>query len=115
MGAPIGNANGRRVWLPQYDELLRDRLPKTSASIVAVELNERFGTSFTRNAVIGRAHRRKIEGRHSFANGRPLREPWKALGIAKSTYNRRKQRAEGRMPAPVRKAPETLWLEPLRC
>ncbi len=49
-------------WLPEHDNALREWVAKgMSRRDAAAELNEKFGTKFTRSAVIGRCFRRKIK------------------------------------------------------
>jgi len=51
-------------WTDERTELLRKLWSgKLSASQIAAELGRRFGIPFTRNAVIGRVHRLKLEKR----------------------------------------------------
>lgn len=57
-GAPLGNVNGS-IWKPEHNNALRSLVEGGDLSFagIAAALNELFGTSYTRNAAIGRAGR----------------------------------------------------------
>lgn len=60
MAAPVGNnenAGGLR-WMPGHDEMLRKLVADgVGGTQIATEINREFLTAYSRNAVIGRAHR----------------------------------------------------------
>jgi GcrA cell cycle regulator len=56
-GAPVGNISAR-TWTAEHDAALkRMRTNNFSSAQIAVALNGEFGTRYSRNAAIGRAHR----------------------------------------------------------
>lgn len=57
---PRANAPQEK-WTDDRVELLMELAKKHSASVIALKLNEKFGTFFTRNSVIGACQRRKIK------------------------------------------------------
>lgn len=58
MPAPLGNTSGRK-WKPVHDTALRSFVETNDLSYAAIaaKLNEQFGTTYSRNAAIGRAGR----------------------------------------------------------
>jgi GcrA cell cycle regulator len=75
---PITLSSGMNnmAWTKGQDDMLRDCLASGGAhSEAAKQINEAFGTSYTRNATIGRAHRLDIESliTASVAASRPRR------------------------------------------
>ena len=108
------------MWAPEHTQVLRSLAGRMSYSEIATELNRQFGTAYTRNACIGRAHRLGIQNEFERAKSAApeTEKPWEAAGKAKRTWYRHKQIAEGRMPAPMprRRAPlSTISLETFRC
>jgi GcrA cell cycle regulator len=92
MPAPMNNANGRK-WAGEHNAMLTDcMLDGATFSQAATEINDRFGTSYTRCAVAGRAKRLGLKS----ANGPHPRvgavQAWTA-GRAKAAEARRKPRS----------------------
>src|SRR6266699_7276446 len=53
---------GQVTWTPEIVEMLKDMVEKgCSTAIISEELSSRFGVEISRNAVIGKIHRLKIE------------------------------------------------------
>lgn len=101
-------------WAPQHCDALREFVAAgLSFAEAAAALNEKFGTAYTRNAVIGRAKRMKlaVRVRHSPARGPNLRIP-KQKQLASRT-----QEAAVRQAGAEEAAPVTSRAEPvkLRC
>lgn len=49
------------MWADEHDDVLRSMIDTMSFTLIAATINQRFGTSFSRNAVIGRAHRMGLD------------------------------------------------------
>ncbi len=88
-------------WTDEYDGYLRSSVESAATFAVTVKkLNAKFGTTFTRNAAIGRAKRiglcspnpAKMKSKVELVNGK---KPWEAVGVSRRTWNRHKQIAEG--------------------
>lgn len=58
----ITGAQRRRgiLWSPEMVSYLKQQWTYYSGSILAEKINEKFGTTFSRNAVIGQAHRKEL-------------------------------------------------------
>ena len=97
-------------WTPEHCEMLRRHVAAgLSFSEVADALNEKFGTDFTRSAVIGRARRMKLAVPARPARGPTLklRKPKQAAGNSPGSRAR-----EATVSAP---APERSETVKLRC
>lgn len=111
-------------WQPHHDEFIRTCLRQgMSASGTAAAFSASFHIHVSRNAVIGRAHRKNMERNRSNDPAlrdvrtakQPRAKPWLAAGKSKSTFHRHKRIAEGRMPAPIEKPRIKPDLSALRC
>lgn len=51
----------RQSWPIEHDEMLKDCMQTMSFSKVAAQINAKFGTSYSRNATIGRAARMGLQ------------------------------------------------------
>lgn len=49
------------MWSDEHDDALRGMIDTMSFTVIAATINQRFGTSYSRNAVIGRAHRMGLD------------------------------------------------------
>ena len=92
-------------WAPQHCDALKEFVAAgLSFAEAATALNERFGTAYTRNAVIGRAKRMKLAVRARPARGPNLRIP-KPKPIASKVNESGREEA-----APVTKRTEPVKL-----
>ena len=84
---------GSSPWTPDADQALADAYAKgASFSAIAADLNAQFGTSFSRNAAIGRAHRLGLQ---RFKVRRPAKTHADATDLKAA-----RDRAAARRPAP---------------
>jgi GcrA cell cycle regulator len=85
---------GSASWTPERDALMAECFGrKMSCSATAAVINERFNSSYSRNAVIGRALRKGIAtaGVVNLSH-KPACDPaaWRSSGVTKRAYQRRK-------------------------
>ncbi len=96
-GPPLGNDNAHRYnrWPLEHEEALKTCFAEgMSSSAIAAELNWRFHSQYTRNAVIGRRIRMGIKCADPKASSRRPRgaaepKPWDMAGVSKRQYRRR--------------------------
>ena len=100
-------------WAPKHSDALREFLLRgMSYSEIAAAINAKFGTSYTRNATIGRSKRMGL-GAPDRSNDRPKPPPrGKApKRLEDSLQKRQVPRTEGRSgPAPMRESVEPVKL-----
>ncbi|MDB5550833.1 MAG: Global cell cycle regulator GcrA [Rhizobium sp.] len=86
-------------WKDEYRaELKRLYEIGISSSQIAVRINEQFGTAFTRNAVIGRAHRDKLCGKPRSKRLKPTSpRPPRATAAPQNRLRERYSAESGRM------------------
>ncbi len=102
-GPPLGNDNAHRYnrWPLEHEEALKTCFAEgMSSSAIAAELNWRFHSQYTRNAVIGRRIRMGIKCADPKASSRRPRgaaepKPWDMAGVSKRQYRRRQAKARG--------------------
>ena len=96
------------AWTMEHETALGEFLANgLSHSQCAAELNEKFGTSYTRNSSIGKAHRLGLTGRIYVYVRRPRSE---TEATRRAKYERRKERRRIQLASCV-----MVNLEALRC
>jgi GcrA cell cycle regulator len=107
MSAPLANTNATRAWAAEHDAMLRACLAdRATFDQACAEINRRFGTSYTRCAVAGRAKRLGLKSRNPAM--RPRGAPPSLAELARHA-DRRKPMAEPRSlsaAAPARPIPQ---------
>jgi GcrA cell cycle regulator len=96
-------------WAPEHSDALREYFAKRmSYAEIAQAINAKFGTTYSRNAALGRAKRMGL------TSASPAREPdhWPTLRSNAPIYSRRERCSEFRWPIPDFERTETA---PLRC
>ncbi len=85
---------GPASWTPERDALMAECFSqRMSCAATAAVINKEFGSSYSRNAVIGRAARKGIQTAGAInLSHKPARQPaaWRSSGVCKRTYQRRK-------------------------
>jgi GcrA cell cycle regulator len=107
MSAPLANTNATRAWAAEHDAMLRACLAdRATFDQAGAEINRRFGTSYTRCAVAGRAMRLGLKSRNPAM--RPRGAPPSLAELARHAA-RRKPKPEPRSlsaAAPARPIPQ---------
>lgn len=110
-----GRHGANVLWQDDHTALLVSLVGKLSCSAMAAELNERFDTAYTRNAVIGKITRLGL------GTPMPKRDPQDIAAARKARQNRAnalrmEQRREAGIPAAAPRIPKAVKQEAiLRC